>query len=370
VSRLKIALIVPGGVDRSGEYRVIPALVALIRRLASAADLHVFALAQQRRAESWDLADARVHNAGRPFSTVRTLRAIRREHSAAPFDVLQSVFSGRCGLIAALASRWLRVPYAVHVAGGELVDIRDIGYGGAAHWYWRRLEAWQLRGAARVTAASEPMREALARLEVAALRLPLGADRDAWPPREPVARAPEEVARLVHVASLNKVKDQPTLLRALALLAARGRRFRLDVVGEDTLHGEIQALARQLALEPFVHFHGFLTQSAAQPIVAAAHLNLVTSRHEAGPLVVLESALCGVPTVGTCVGHIAEWAPRAASAVRVRDPEALAQAIETLLDDEPQRQALAHAARQRAVAEDADYTAREFLRMHTDLAAS
>ena len=49
-SAVKIALIVPGGVDRSGEVRVIPALLALIRRLAVTHELHVFATHQEPQA--------------------------------------------------------------------------------------------------------------------------------------------------------------------------------------------------------------------------------------------------------------------------------------------------------------------------------
>ena len=44
---MKVALIVPGGVDRSGEYRVIPVLLALMHRLTPYHELHVFALAQE-----------------------------------------------------------------------------------------------------------------------------------------------------------------------------------------------------------------------------------------------------------------------------------------------------------------------------------
>jgi hypothetical protein len=39
VKKLKVALVVPGGVDRSGDYRVIPVLLALIERLARVVDL-------------------------------------------------------------------------------------------------------------------------------------------------------------------------------------------------------------------------------------------------------------------------------------------------------------------------------------------
>jgi glycosyltransferase involved in cell wall biosynthesis len=60
------------------------------------------------------------------------------------------------------------------------------------------------------------------------------------------------------------------------------------------------------------------------------------------------------------VGHIAEWAPDAAMAVPVGDPESLAHALASLLSDEVRRCALGRAALARAVTEDADYTANAF----------
>ena len=48
-----LALVLPGGVDRSGEVRVIPAFLALIERLARSHELHVFALRQEARPGSW-----------------------------------------------------------------------------------------------------------------------------------------------------------------------------------------------------------------------------------------------------------------------------------------------------------------------------
>jgi glycosyltransferase involved in cell wall biosynthesis len=97
-----------------------------------------------------------------------------------------------------------------------------------------------------------------------------------------------------------------------------------------------------------------------RPIVESADLLVMSSRHEAGPFVLLEAAVAGVPTVGTTVGHIAEWAPSAALAVPVGNPERLADAIHTLLADESLRLRVARAAQCRALSEDADYTARTF----------
>jgi glycosyltransferase involved in cell wall biosynthesis len=215
-----------------------------------------------------------------------------------------------------------------------------------------------LRNATVVTCASAPIAELVAQRGVEAQRLPLGVDLGRWPLRAPVRRHPDELPRLVHVGSLNPVKDQPTLLRALRQLADRGRDFRLDVVGEDTLGGSVQALAVELGLAERVRFHGFLTQRELRLVVEAAHVALISSRHEAGPVVVLEAAAAGVPTVGTCVGHIAEWSLDATLAVPCQDSVALAAAIESVLDDENLRMRLAQEGLRRAEREDADETAR------------
>jgi glycosyltransferase involved in cell wall biosynthesis len=365
---MKLALVVPGGVDRGGERRVIPALLALIERLAALHELHVFALRQEERPGTWELRGARVHNIGAGWPRARAVRAILAEHSASRFDIVQSVFSGACGLVAVAAARLLRLPSLVHVAGGEPVNMRDIRFGGRVTWRGRCQEAVVMRGATAVTAASEPELEILRGLGVAARRVPLGVDhvRD-WPARAPAARRVGEPMRLIHVASLNRVKDQATLVRALARLVPSHPELQLDVVGEDTLGGEIQRSVCALGLAGRVSFHGFLTQRRLHPLMQRAHVSVISSRHEAGPLVLPEAAAVGVPTVGTAVGHVVEWAPDAAIAVPVGDAEALAAALHRLAGDESFRLRLARAARLRALREDADYTAACFDKLYAEL---
>src|SRR5580658_5868547 len=101
---MKIAMVVPGGVDRSGEYRVIPALLALIKRLARRHDLQVIALAQEPEPAEWQLLGAQVHNIGTRRTRVRAIARICALHRAAPFDVVHSIWGGSCGLIAVAAA--------------------------------------------------------------------------------------------------------------------------------------------------------------------------------------------------------------------------------------------------------------------------
>jgi glycosyltransferase involved in cell wall biosynthesis len=263
----------------------------------------------------------------------------------------------------------LRVPSVVHVAGGELAALADIGYGGCLSWRGRIRELAVLRAATHVTCASQPIMDLIAQRGVDAQRVPLGVDIRAWPVRRPQRRRHEDGPRLVHVASLNEVKDQATLLRAARRLADAGRDFQLDIIGEDTLGGRVQALAADLNLDRYTRFHGFLTQRALRPIVEAADVALLSSRHEAGPVALLEAAIAGVPTVGTAVGHVAEWSPDAALAVPCCDHTALAAAVARLLDDEELRLRLANEAQRRAMAEHADHAARAFDEIYRRLGA-
>ena len=97
--------------------------------------------------------------------------------------------------------------------------LRDIAYGGSPVSAWALLAAL---GASRCDGGhcrERPICNLVARHGVQAQRVPLGVDLQRWPARSPVRRRGGEQARLVHVASLNRVKDQGTLLRALRMLA-------------------------------------------------------------------------------------------------------------------------------------------------------
>jgi len=367
---VKIALVVPGGVDRSGERRVIPALLALIERLADVHEVHVFALAQEPKPASWMLAGATIHNIGGRWRVPRTICAIEAEHRRGSIHLVQAIFSGACGLVCVLAARRLRVPAAVHVTGGEVVAIPEVGYGAQLSWRWRFIEPRVLRAATQVTGSSACVVDAVKAFGVPAARVPLGVGLREWPVRPPVARAPGVRARLLHVASLNRVKDQDTLLHAIKRVADAGIDFHLDVVGEDTLGGQVQSLADQLGLASHMKFHGFLTQRELRPLMETAHVHVFSSRHEAGPFVLLEAAIAGVPTVATRVGHVAEWPAEAVIAVDIADARGLAAGILRLLHDEELRLRMARAAQQLALAENADHTASCFLQLHEMLGAN
>ena len=194
--------------------------------------------------------------------------------------------------------------------------------------------------------------------------VPLGVDPRAFPPAASASGPPW---RLLRVASLNRIKDYPVLLRALERMVSALPSVHLDIVGEDRLDGSVQQLARGLGLESHVSFHGFQPTDALAAFYSRAHLHVISSRHEAAGVVVLEAACAGVPTVGTRVGYVADWSPERAVAVPVGDAGALADAAIALLQDAPRRGRIAAAARAWALAHDADWTAGQFERIYADV---
>jgi glycosyltransferase involved in cell wall biosynthesis len=328
----------------------------LIERLARAHDLHVFALFQDGAPPEYGLLGARVHHIGRKRTGLRALTRLWREHRRQPFDVLHAVWGSPAGVLAALAGRWLRRPVVLHLFGGELVAMPEVDYGELRTAKGRRRMKLALRGATRLTTQSRLQQNLAEAQGYRAQHLPMGVNLRDWVPVPPRPRESGRPARLLHVASLNPVKDQTTLIHAAAV-AAPAVAFRLDIAGEDTLRGRIQAEAMRAGLAGQVCFHGFLDQQRLRPLMLQADLLVMSSRSEAGPIVLAEAAACGVPTVGTAVGQIADWAPAAAVAVPPARPDALAAAILELLADDERRLRIATVAQQRAIAEDADWSA-------------
>ena len=121
---MHVVMVVPGGVDRGGQERVIPALLWLIEGLAQRHRVTVVALGQEPVACRYELLGATVLNVAPerpgPYRLARLLaRAVRATGQNGRPDVVQGMWASVSGLAAVLAARRYRVPGLVHVAGGD-----------------------------------------------------------------------------------------------------------------------------------------------------------------------------------------------------------------------------------------------------------
>ena len=362
---------VPGGVDRSGRERVIPAILWLIERLARRHELTVFALGQNQQPGEWNLLGARVIDLGSPrrfpipaLGLAVRIAQLRRAGRSREFDVVHAFWASPCGFLAALAFP-RRTPLVVSLAGGELAAIPEIGYGRGLIARERMKVSFALRRASAVTAASEPMIRAAAAAGITARLVPLGVESAGFV--GPVERNGDGDLRLVHIGSLNRVKDQPTLLRAFAKAKLAVPRMSLDLIGEDTLDGEMQRIATTLGVADSVFFRGWLPTDEVRAHLRRGDLFVLSSLHEAGPVALAEAAACGIPSVGTAVGHVVDGNPSRCLAVPVGDAEALADAIVTLANDGERRRAMGEAALAWARQNDADATAARFEAIYAEV---
>jgi glycosyltransferase involved in cell wall biosynthesis len=369
---VRLGLVVKGGIDRSGRERVIPSLLWLIERLARRHDVHAFVLHQELEPCTYALFGATIHDLGQVKAVPGLARRqqFRRLTAAIAgvgrLDLLHAYWVMPAGFVTTLAARRLHVPSVVTADSGEWVAFPDIAYGLRRRWTDRLTVSWTMRRATAVTVCSENMARMAAQRGVTARVIPLGVPKEAFPCAN---RADGPPWRLLQVASINPVKDQTTLLQAMSRLVRIEPRVQLDIVGEDTLGGRMQALCHSLGLNSHVVFHGFLPTAQVAALFARAHLHVVSSRHEAAGVVTLEAATSGVPTVGTAVGYVVDGAPDRAVAVTVGDPDALSAAVLALLRDSARRTQLADRARTWALAHDADWTASEFERLYDALLA-
>jgi glycosyltransferase involved in cell wall biosynthesis len=354
---MKIGLVVPGFSADEHDW-CIPALLDYVRVLARRAEVHVFTLRYPHYRERYSVYGAEVHPFGaaeaRGFGTVRlwaaALATLAAEHRRGPFDLLHAFWADEPGLLVAIAARLLGVRSLVSVSGGELARLPEIRYGGQL----RRSERWKTRLALwladRVTGGSVFLVDRI-RAQLTAERqtkvcwAPLGVDLALFPFRPAPSRSGENRLRLVNVASLLPVKDHALLFDALRRLRVGGSPVTLTLVGDGPLGDELRRRAAA-DLEGAVTFVPAVRRERLAPILHAADLFVLSSRHEAECLAVLEAAACGLPVVGTAVGVVPELAPDVAISVPPGDPVALAQGISALADDRT-RIAMSWAARER-----------------------
>ncbi len=171
----------------------------------------------------------------------------------------------------------------------------------------------------------------------------------------PVLDTEPDVPTVSFVGRIDPLKDLATLIDGFALVHARLPEARLRLFGpvpdqNVAYFAELQARVAGMGLGEVVTFEGPVP--GAQLAAAAGHVVALSSISEGLPFTVMESMMCGRATVSTDVGGVAEVTGRDSRAgiiVPPRDPEALAEALHSLLTDDERRHEMGRQARARAL---------------------
>ena len=143
----------------------------------------------------------------------------------------------------------------------------------------------------------------------------------------------KDIPLIVTSGRLAPEKDIGTLLHAFALVRAQ-MPCRLILLGEGPERSALEATARELGVDQDVVFHGFHAEPFA--IIKSADVFVHTSRFEGFGNVLIEAMACSVPIVATdCDFGPREIIQHGENGLLAppNDPEALALAILTVLND-------------------------------------
>jgi glycosyltransferase involved in cell wall biosynthesis len=269
------------------------------------------------------------------YQGLQLARAVRRKN----IHHLHAPFASDAATVARLASHFSGVPYSFTARAKDIfhedVEPEDL----------RR----KLRDAVGVVTISDfhldYLRKAHGPLADKVQRIYNGLSLEEFPFRSPEDRPPVILA----VGRLIEKKGFADLIDACALLKSRPRTFRCRIIGSGKLQADLAGQISRLGLEGQVQLVGPMRQSEVvkemQNAAALAAPCIVANDGDRDglPNVIQEALALGLPVVSTDVTGIPEVIQPGKTGLRVpqRDPEALAAAIEQLLEDPALRVRLA-----------------------------
>lgn len=182
--------------------------------------------------------------------------------------------------------------------------------------------------------------------------IPNGVDLTAFDPTPaalpPDLAIPADVPVAVFVGALRPRKGQDQAIAAWPLVLRQEPEARLLLVGAGSEESGLRAQAAAAGVANRVIFAG--ARADVSTILRAVTVAVLSSVDEALPTTLLEAAACGRAAVATAVGGVSEAVRDGETGllVPVGDTVALADALCTLLRDQPRREAMGRAARRLA----------------------
>ena len=224
-------------------------------------------------------------------------------------------------------------------------------HGALFHDYYRGVGAFQrakidrmFREAARVIVLGSVWRDFVVKtFKLPAARiLMLPNASAARPPRTPEAVPPE----ILFLGRLGERKGVPVLIKALGLLAETGLAWRAVLAGDGDA-APYRAEVERLGLSARVTFPGWLGEAEAHAHLSRAALLVLPSEAEGLAMAVVEAFAWGVPVVSTPVGSTPDILHDGVEGlmIPVGDAEALARALQRLIEDPASRRKLGANAR-------------------------
>ena len=174
-----------------------------------------------------------------------------------------------------------------------------------------------------------------------------------------------EHTTLVSIGRLAEEKNWKTLLRAMAQVCKQHEDLRLLLIGEGPQHSELEKYAQKLGLDGKVIFTGLVPFSDIPDHLKAADIFFFASVSETQGLVTMEAMAAGLPIVAVdATGTRDEVDNDVEGLLTENDSDALAQALERVLDDQALYARLKEGATKKAKSFDMMLQAEKMMRVY------
>jgi teichuronic acid biosynthesis glycosyltransferase TuaC len=270
----------------------------------------------------------------------------QRFHAETPIDLIDAQFFFPDGPAAAIIAEALGLPLSIKARGSDI-----------SFWGDQDFARAQMRGAAaRATgllAVSRDLAEQMAAVGMDEHKITVhytGLDRDRFRPLEHTQlrrqlseelgfAMPDNAPLLACVGALIERKGQGIAIAALKHIP----RARLVLIGRGEDEARLRALAASEGLAERVHFAGSLDHDMMPLVLSAADVMVLPTVSEGLANAWVEALACGTPVVTTDVGGARELITcgTAGRLLAERTPEAVAAAVNAVLNAPPPREAVA-----------------------------
>jgi len=159
---------------------------------------------------------------------------------------------------------------------------------------------------------------------------------------------------ILTVARITEKKGLPTLYKALRILKTKNFKFSHTLIGNGDDRDKILSLIKDLDLKDCCHWLGTRTHSEVLKQFEQSDLFVLACEiaengdRDGIPNVLVEALAMGVPSLSTTVSAVPEIVLHNKSGITVepKNPERMAQAIESILTDNKLRQTVIHGGRE------------------------
>jgi glycosyltransferase involved in cell wall biosynthesis len=284
----------------------------------------VIVVRHESTGETFPKVESRIFRSGsRPLRALRMAREIRTVISQERVDRIIGFNPVPWGAVAYGAASGTGIPRIMSLIGRDFLQVQS---------WWGRGFLEVLRRADAVTVTGQKMVEGLVEKGVERERLwvlPHSVDTARFVPRV----APPKYD-LVAVGQLIQRKRMDVLIDAVALLAERGLRLKVGILGKGPLDEPLRAQVQQKSIGDLVEFLEY--RDDVETVLRASKLFCLVSEWEGLPFALMEAMAVGLVPVVTDVGTISDWVHDGVNGalVPVGDPAALASRIEGLLSNQ------------------------------------